>query len=98
MKENMPVVNEDKEHILERIEWFALDLDGTIYLGDQWINGALRFLNKVEGSGRKYVFLTNNSSKNPDSYVEKLKQMGLEISKDSIVTSGQATIFYGLLR
>ncbi len=80
--------------ILNEIDFFILDMDGTIYLGEQWIDGALDFLHAIEQSGRQYVFLTNNSSKNADIYAEKLHRMGLDISKAKIITSGQATIAY----
>lgn len=87
-------VNKDKDNILKSIEYFALDMDGTIYLDEYWIDGAKGFLKRIEASGRKYVFLTNNSSKNPQNYVDKLHRMGLDVSLDKIVTSGQATVYY----
>lgn len=90
----IPEVNQDKEHILEKIRCFALDMDGTIYLGEKWLDGAKDFLARIEESGRSYVFLTNNSSKNAEAYVEKLQRMGWEIGPEKIVTSGQATISY----
>jgi HAD superfamily hydrolase (TIGR01457 family) len=80
--------------LLKNIDCFALDMDGTVYLGDQWIDGALDFLKALEERGKQYVFLTNNSSKNADVYVEKLAQMGFPAGKEKIVTSGQATIAY----
>lgn len=94
MKEALPPVNEDAGHILDSIRCFALDMDGTIYLGEKWIDGAQDFLQKIIDSGREYVFLTNNSSKNAAVYVEKLHRMGLETDESRIVTSGQATIYY----
>lgn len=93
-KKNIPAVNQDIEHILGKIRCFALDMDGTIYLGEKWIDGAKEFLKKIEESGRNYVFLTNNSSKNAAVYVEKLHRMGLDVEEDKIITSGQATIYY----
>ncbi len=90
----IPVVNEDREQRLKQINCFALDMDGTIYLGDKWIDGAREFLKAVEAAGKKYVFLTNNSSKNPRVYIKKLAQMGWQIEEHQIVTSGQATIHY----
>ena len=90
----IPDVNKDAAGILKNIECFALDMDGTIYLGEQWIEGAREFLSAVEAAGKRYVFLTNNSSKNPQVYVKKLSQMGLEVTEEKIVTSGQATIAY----
>lgn len=98
MEENMsdaiPKVNKDHEHIIENIQCFALDMDGTVYLGEQWIDGARDFLAKIEESGRSYVFLTNNSSKNAAAYVEKLHRMGQDVDEERIITSGQATISY----
>ena len=94
MQGQIPAVNEDREHILKGVRCFALDMDGTIYLGEQWIDGALEFLHKIEETGRSYVFVTNNSSKNAAVYVDKLHRMGLEVGEDKIVTSGQATIYY----
>ncbi len=78
--------------ILKNIRLYALDMDGTIYLGTQWIPGAREFLDAVQKSGRDYVFLTNNSSKDPISYVEKLAKMGLNVGREKIITSGDATI------
>ena len=94
MQEKIPEVNQDNERILESVCCFALDMDGTIYLGEKWIDGAREFLRRIEESGRSYVFLTNNSSKNAEAYVEKLHRMGWEIGPEKIITSGQAAIFY----
>lgn len=94
MQKQIPVINEDKEHILDEVRCFALDMDGTIYLGEQWIDGAVDFLHRIEETGRSYVFVTNNSSKNAAVYVDKLHRMGLDAGVDKIVTSGQATVYY----
>ena len=87
-------VNTDENGIVKGINCFALDMDGTIYLGEKWIDGARDFLRAVERAGKKYVFLTNNSSKNARAYVEKLGRMGLKVENDRVVTSGQATADY----
>ncbi|RKI93230.1 HAD-IIA family hydrolase [Parablautia intestinalis] len=87
-------IDTDEKGILKGINCFALDMDGTVYLGEKWIDGARDFLKAVEDAGKKYVFLTNNSSKNPQAYVEKLERMGHTIGLNQIVTSGEATIDY----
>lgn len=94
MQTQIPVVNEDPEAILSQVDCFALDMDGTIYLGERWIDGAREFLECIEATGRSYVFVTNNSSKNAAVYVEKLGRMGLVVGEEKIVTSGQAAIHY----
>ena len=93
-KKVLPEINSDPGKLLDEVRVFALDMDGTVYLGEQWIEGAREFLDRIEKSGRTYYFLTNNSSKAPKIYVEKLARMGLFADEDRIVTSGQATIWY----
>lgn len=85
---------EDKALLMDRIRLFVLDLDGTFYLGDQIIEGALSFTDAVKASGRKFLFLTNNSSKAPEDYIKKLAKMGCVITREEIMTSGDVTIRY----
>ncbi len=87
-------INKDPGGLLKDIECFALDMDGTVYLGERWIDGAPEFLRRIEQSGRRYCFLTNNSSKSANSYIEKLERMGLKIPPDRLITSAHATIDY----
>lgn len=79
---------------LQSLKYFALDMDGTIFLGQKLLPGAKEFLNYLAASGRKYVFLTNNSSKNKQSYVNKLQALGLHADIEQILTSGEATALY----
>jgi HAD superfamily hydrolase (TIGR01457 family) len=69
-------------------------MDGTIYLGDGLLPGALDFLDTVQKQGKQYLFLTNNSSKNPNQYVKKLAAMGIDVSVEQVFTSGMATAIY----
>lgn len=85
---------EEEKKLLERIRLFVLDLDGTYYLGDRIIEGALSFTEAVKASGRRFLFLTNNSSKAPEDYIEKLGGMGCKISREEIMTSGDVMIRY----
>jgi len=79
---------------LRKLKCFALDMDGTIYLGKKLLPGALEFLEYLQQSGRKYLFLTNNSSKNKESYVQKLQSLGIPAVSDQVMTSGEATALY----
>ena len=57
---------------LKKKRLFLLDMDGTIYLDDQLFDGTKDFLEYVKNIGGRYMFLTNNSSKSVDKYIEKL--------------------------
>jgi len=79
---------------LKDIKCFMLDMDGTIYLGNKLIEGALEFLKSIEMQDKTFIFLTNNSSKNSEAYKEKLANMGCFVSKERVFTSGEATAIY----
>jgi HAD superfamily hydrolase (TIGR01450 family) len=81
-----------KKEILEKTELFVLDMDGTFYLGDDILDGALDFLEAVKKAGKRYIFFTNNSSVSSDLYIEKLKRMNCHITPDMIMTSGDVMI------
>jgi HAD superfamily hydrolase (TIGR01457 family) len=73
---------------------FLLDMDGTIYLGDELIEGSMKFLETIKKKGKRYIFLTNNSSKNKLTYVDKLNNLGIQASEEEVFTSGEATTMY----
>ncbi len=81
-------------HKLDRIRCFALDLDGTFYLGNRLFKFSIPFLRKVKETERDFLFVTNNSSKTSVEYAEKLSAMGLNIPPEKIYTSADATVEY----
>ena len=78
---------------LKNIKLFALDMDGTIYLDTTPLDGAIDFCNKLYERDMLCYF-TNNSSKNPMDYVEKLNRIGFPAERRHIITSGDVTIAY----
>ncbi|MDO4266974.1 MAG: HAD-IIA family hydrolase [Eubacteriales bacterium] len=67
-------------------------MDGTFYMGDDIIDGALDFIHVCRKRGKRFLFLTNNSSQSPENYIKKLDKMGCTISREQIVTSGDVAI------
>jgi HAD superfamily hydrolase (TIGR01450 family) len=72
---------------LAEIDVVFLDLDGTIYLGGDLIQGALEFLNRCDARGVKRYFLSNNSSRSVDQYVSKLNGLGIPSTADDVLLS-----------
>ncbi|WP_225877810.1 HAD-IIA family hydrolase [Alkalibacter mobilis] len=79
---------------LKNVECYLLDMDGTIYLGNELIEGAKDFLDEIKSKGKRYIFLTNNSSKDKDAYVDKLTNLNIKATSDEVFSSGDATIYY----
>ena len=71
---------------------FLLDLDGTLYLDERLFDGAADFLRAIRSRGGTYRFLTNNSSRGAESYVEKLRRLGVEAETSDFLTSVDALI------
>ena len=68
-------------------EGYVFDLDGTIYLGDELLPGAKRLILKLRELGKRVIFLSNNPTKDPEMYAEKLGKLGLETPTDEIVNT-----------
>lgn len=79
---------------LKDIELFLFDMDGTLYLGNTLFDFTIELLDKIKKSGKRYQFMTNNSSKSVNSYIEKLAKMGITATTEDFITSSQATAYY----
>lgn len=84
----------DKGELLRSIKLYLFDMDGTLYLGDQLYPFTIDLLNKLKATGRKYLFMTNNSSKSVDDYIRKLSKLGIPSTREDFITSSQATAYY----
>jgi HAD superfamily hydrolase (TIGR01450 family) len=68
-------------------EGYVFDLDGTIYLGDELLPGAKRLVETLRDKGKRVVFLSNNPTKDPAMYAEKLTGLGLPTSDEETVNT-----------
>jgi HAD superfamily hydrolase (TIGR01450 family) len=66
---------------------YLFDLDGTVYLGDQLLPGAFDLITRLRQLGRQTVFLSNNSTRDPQMYAEKLARLGLPTPVTHIVNT-----------
>ena len=67
-------------------------MDGTLYLDDRLFDGVKEFLARIRERGGRYLFLTNNSSRGVESYMEKLGGMGIRTERRDYLTSVDAAI------
>ena len=78
----------------ENTRLFLFDMDGTLYIGDRLFDFTEELLSSIKRAGKKYLFITNNSSKSVNAYVEKLARLGIKAANDDFLTSSQATAWY----
>jgi HAD superfamily hydrolase (TIGR01450 family) len=77
---------------LADIRHFALDLDGTLYLGGKLFPWTIPFLRALKDLGIGRTFFTNNSSKSTRQYVQGLNQIGIDATHDEIYSSTTSTL------
>jgi len=82
----------DETRVLSQIRHVCLDMDGTIYKGSELFPYTPAFLALMDELGIGYTFLTNNSSKSVEAYVQHLHKMGVEATRERMYTSSLATI------
>ena len=90
---NRATSHEATQRLLKK-KLFLLDMDGTIYLGNRLFDFSLDFFRCVKEKNARYMFLTNNSSKSAELYLQKLAGMKIPAGQDDLITSTHATARY----
>ena len=72
---------------------FVLDMDGTVYLGSIPIADAVRFIIS-HWEDTDFFFLSNNTSKGPETYIAKLNGMGIPATPDRILSPTTPLVEY----
>ena len=84
----------DQKTLLKQIRLFLFDMDGTLYLGNRLFDFTTQLLETIRSTGRRYLFMTNNSSKSVEDYIKKLEKLGISATREDFITSSQATAYY----
>ena len=79
---------------LRTCELFLFDMDGTLYLGDDVFPGSISLMEDLPRLGKRYIYLTNNSSRAGTDYIVRLKNFGFPCEAENVFTSGMATALY----
>src|SRR5439155_26230316 len=70
------------------IDGFILDLDGTVYLGENALPGAVDGIAELRRRGKRILFVSNKPLQPRESYAKKLTKLGIPATADDVVTSG----------
>lgn len=70
-----------------RIDGFVFDLDGTVYLGERALPGAVEAIAELRRRGKKILFVSNKPLEPRESYAAKLTKLGVPASPDDVITS-----------
>lgn len=81
-------------NVLRQISNLIVDMDGVLYRGQESLPGAREFLTYLVEAGVPFILATNNSTLTPGQYVAKLAGMGMEVTEERVLTSGQASALH----
>jgi 4-nitrophenyl phosphatase len=76
---------------LSTITHLIIDMDGVLYTGDRPMPCLREFFAFLRDHQIQFILATNNSTRTPQQYADKLAGMGVTVSPDEILVSGQAT-------
>jgi glycerol-1-phosphatase len=76
--------------IAVRYDQFILDLDGSVWVGDQPTPGAVDAVGALRETGRRVAFATNDPRAATEDYVTRLWRIGIQASLADVVTVGGA--------
>ena len=74
--------------LAENFDGFLVDLDGVVWIGREPVPGSAEALQALGAAGKGLVFVTNNPSREPAEYAERLGSMGVEVPPERVVTAG----------
>lgn len=69
-----------------------LDLDGVIYEGANAIAGAVESVSQLSKSGVPVGYITNNSSRSPETIAQQLRGLGVSVEPAQIISSAQSGV------
>lgn len=80
--------------MLKEKKLFLFDIDGTLALDMELIDGTRALLSYIDSVGGKAIFITNNSTKSLKDYVKKFEAWGLAYDLSHFITASYATMVY----
>jgi phosphoglycolate/pyridoxal phosphate phosphatase family enzyme len=74
--------------LADQFDGFLIDLDGVVWIGPEPVPGSPETLNALRAAGKRIAFVTNNPSRTPEAYAERMAEIGVEAEPEQIVTAG----------
>jgi 4-nitrophenyl phosphatase len=80
--------------LLKNVRAVLFDMDGVVYVGNQALPGVQDLLDYLDATGRVWSFVTNNSTRTPQMFADKVQKMGMRVGPERILTSSLVTAWW----
>jgi HAD superfamily hydrolase (TIGR01450 family) len=77
--------------LADDFDGLLIDLDGVVWIGREPVPGAAEALMALQAAGKEIAFVTNNPGRHPAAYAERLREMGVEVGAERVITAGIVT-------
>jgi HAD superfamily hydrolase (TIGR01450 family) len=77
--------------LADEFDGLLIDLDGVVWIGREMVPGSAQALRSLLARGKEVVFVTNNPGTPAVAYIERLREAGIPVPDDRVVTAGEAT-------
>jgi len=79
---------------LDGVNVFLIDMDGVVKRGKAVIPGAREAVSTIRRRGARVSFLTNNSARTRASLMHELRDFGIKVELDQVLTSSHCAATY----
>ena len=76
--------------LADEFDGLLIDLDGVVWIGREPVPGSAETLRTLIARGKRVAFVTNNPARPPAAYAERLRELGVEVGPEQVVTAGMA--------
>lgn len=80
------------KRLIDGYDSLFADLDGVVYEGGKAIPHAVETLIELKSQGLALAYVTNNSSRKPQTIADQISAYGIKVEPDEVVSSGQTGV------
>lgn len=77
--------------LADDFDGLLVDLDGVVWIGREPVPGSAAALTELIEAGKPIVFVTNNSVRRPPAYAARLRELGVDVADERVITAGAST-------
>lgn len=76
---------------LQNLRALLIDMDGVLWVGNQALPGVAEFFSFLDTHNIHYILVSNNATRRADYAVSRLRELGIAMSPERVLTSADAT-------
>ncbi|KAK4517909.1 uncharacterized protein ATC70_001257 [Mucor velutinosus] len=84
----------ERDAFIDQYDNFLFDCDGVLWEGTHMFDGVPEAMELLRSKGKRVFFVTNNSTKSREAFLQKFKGFNVKATKEEVFSSAFATASY----